>query len=515
MNKLDNNMPEGLIIIAHCVHAEISEKEILDALPDNLKTIPRNFIKISPIKIDIKEASNLNWDDISRKQVKEFDEKVKIKLDLNPNYTVVYAGFAPIPLIVHLGSLFSNWSKIICLFKHHEDHKWYYSFDTIKQLNYSDIKTEELNINADTLNLSVSISNKVSKESLEGLSIDSVGAEISFGLTNPDYDILSSQRDLADFANKTHEILKSISENYPNVNRINLFASLPVACAFIFGSKIQPNVHPLIQTFQYNRTEIPNYEAAILVNTDYENIDYKKVLLVVATEIEAKELLKQSKSYGKKPQPNDSYEKLIIWNLGRINNSELLMVKTGNMGSGGPAGATLTIGDAIKKISPDFVIMPGIAFGLKQNSQEIGTVLTSKQIEPYELMKVKEDNIEIKRSDTIPASIHLLSRFENAALQYDGDIRFGQVLSGEKLVDNKLLVEKFILKYPEAIGGEMEGAGLVSACHREEVDWLLIKGVCDWGYDKNAAGIDKEKDQELAIRNVCDFLFYTIMNFKL
>jgi nucleoside phosphorylase len=514
MNKIDNDLPEGLIIIAHCVHAEISEKEILDALPENLKTIPRDFIKISPVKIDIKDASKLNWNDISRNQVKEFDEKVKTKLEQKPNYTVVYAGFAPIPLIIHLGSLFNNWSKIICLFKHHEDHKWHYSFDTKKELNYSEIKTEELITNKDTLNLCLSISNKISKESLKGLDKENIGVEINFGLNKPDYDIISNQKDLKEFADKTHKVLKSITENYPNINKINLFASLPVSCAFIFGSKIQPNVHPLIQTFQYNRNETPNYETAILVNTNYENVDYKKVLLVVATEIEAKELLKKSKSYGNTPSTIDSFDKLIIWNLGRINNSELQMVKTGNMGSGGPAGATLTIVDAIKKISPHFVIMPGIAFGLKEKSQEIGTVLISKQIEPYELTKVKED-VEIKRSDKIPGSIHLLSRFENSALLYEGDISFGQVLSGEKLSDNKSLVEKFILQYPEAIGGEMEGAGLVSACHREGVDWLLIKGVCDWGYDKNATSIDKEKDQELAIRNACDFLYYTLMNFKL
>src|ERR1035437_2061503 len=156
---------EGLIIISHPVHAEISEKECIDALPEKYKSIPRKFIEICPIKLDLKHASELNWEDLAHKQVKEFNEKVKPELVKFPNYSIVYAGFAPIPLIIHLRSLFNNWSKIICLFRNHMDQKWYYSFTSIKKPVYGNIETKEICDSGEIINLRLSISNKVSKES--------------------------------------------------------------------------------------------------------------------------------------------------------------------------------------------------------------------------------------------------------------------------------------------------------------------------------------------------------------
>ncbi len=67
-------------------------------------------------------------------------------------------------------------------------------------------------------------------------------------------------------------------------------------------------------------------------------------------------------------------------------------------------------------------------------------------------------------------------------------------------------------RFPEAIGGEMEGTGLQSSCHRDKIEWILIKGICDWGYDKQSE--DKQKNQELAINNVCAYLIYTLSNFE-
>ena len=59
-------------------------------------------------------------------------------------------------------------------------------------------------------------------------------------------------------------------------------------------------------------------------------------------------------------------------------------------------------------------------------------------------------------------------------------VRFGLVLSGEKLVDNLAFRQELLEFEPEAIGGEMEGAGLYTACQDRQVDWILVKAICDW-----------------------------------
>jgi hypothetical protein len=57
-------------------------------------------------------------------------------------------------------------------------------------------------------------------------------------------------------------------------------------------------------------------------------------------------------------------------------------------------------------------------------------------------------------------------------------------LSGEKLIDDPDFKAELFDQYPQAIGGEMEGAGLVAAALRGGVPWLLVKAVCDWGDGK-------------------------------
>jgi nucleoside phosphorylase len=244
-----------------------------------------------------------------------------------------------------------------------------------------------------------------------------------------------------------------------------------------------------------------------------ENVDSnKKILIVVATPLEAKMVLSQIKKNGHKPIP-ETINKMVFWHLGKINGSSLIMQKTTTMGSSGVGGSSLSVQDALNIIKPDAVVMLGIAFGLNKDKQKIGTVLVSKQIECYELSKIKENSV-IQRADKIPASHSLVNMFENAEFDFDQcDLEFGLMVSGEKLVDNEEFVNRLKKTYPEAIGGEMEGEGLRSACHRNGVDWILMKGICDWGFNKNTPS--KKDDQKLAISNACDFLLYTLKRFNI
>lgn len=38
----------------------------------------------------------------------------------------------------------------------------------------------------------------------------------------------------------------------------------------------------------------------------------------------------------------------------------------------------------------------------------------------------------------------------------------------------------------DVVGGEMEGSGIYFACDREKIPCIVIKGICDWGVNKNA-----------------------------
>ncbi len=72
-------------------------------------------------------------------------------------------------------------------------------------------------------------------------------------------------------------------------------------------------------------------------------------------------------------------------------------------------------------------------------------------------------------------------------------MRKGKLLSGSKLLDNADEKKELMARYPEAIGGEMEAAGIWAAAARNHTEWAIVKGVCDWADGK------KHKDyQEMA-----------------
>jgi nucleoside phosphorylase len=160
------------------------------------------------------------------------------------------------------------------------------------------------------------------------------------------------------------------------------------------------------------------------------------------------------------------------------------------MGSGGERGSTLATPEAIRTWQPKAIIMPGIAFGKDPRKQKMADVLVASQIIPYEKQRVGTDKT-IFRDPIPPSDATLQNRFENALDWHfkrpDGQpcaLRHGQILSGDKLVDDLKFRTFLFDNFPEAIGGEMEGAGLAAAAGRLKVPWILVKAICDWGDGK-------------------------------
>ena len=113
------------------------------------------------------------------------------------------------------------------------------------------------------------------------------------------------------------------------------------------------------------------------------------------------------------------------------------------------------------------------------------------------------------RGDRPHASPWLLNHLKSAELLWEGaHVRFGLVLSGEKLVDNLDFRQQLKGFASEAIGGEMEGAGLYVACQDQKVDWLLVKGICDWADGHKA--LDKDERQATAASNATAFVLHAL-----
>jgi radical SAM protein with 4Fe4S-binding SPASM domain len=230
------------------------------------------------------------------------------------------------------------------------------------------------------------------------------------------------------------------------------------------------------------------------------------ILIVTVTKVESKAVMHVFKEFtGKDPIPMQVGDR-IYHDLGKINNQVVFMALS-EMGSSGLGGSQETVRKGIEALKPNSVIMIGIAFGINEHKQAIGDILVSQQLWLYDLQRVGKEIIP--RGDKPHASTRLINLFQSADLYWDeAKVRFGLILTGAKLVDNMDYRDQLKQFEPEAIGGEMEGAGLYVACQDSKVDWILVKAICDWA-DGNK-GQDKDQRQQLAAHNAASFVLHTL-----
>ena len=232
--------------------------------------------------------------------------------------------------------------------------------------------------------------------------------------------------------------------------------------------------------------------------------DMKNVLYVVATPTELKKVADYYKSKGIKLFPITK-ESHTYWDLGIIRHNHVFLVKC-EMGAKKPNASILTINDAIKYLNPDYIVMVGIAFALKEDKLKIGDVMVATELQDYGSIKKSNGEI-IERGLRVAADKTLLDRFTNAIVNWSGaDIRFGLMITNDVLIDDKSFVEELRSRFPDAMGGEMEGCGLLA---NYQTPWILVKAVCDYGYHKG------DEAQVNAALNAIKYVDYVLNEFDL
>ena len=183
-----------------------------------------------------------------------------------------------------------------------------------------------------------------------------------------------------------------------------------------------------------------------------------------------------------------------------------------------PGGSTLTTQSLIEHLAPDYVILTGICYGLRDGEHQLGDVLVGNQLRTIDHRKVTDVAVdpgrirvdEIPRGDRVRPSGLLLSRCQAATATWSRppDVYFGPVLSGSMLLDSAELRSAIADREPEAIGGEMEGAGVYAAAARHKTDWIVVKAISDWGFHKEHAGHPEQR--RIAAENAARFVVHVL-----
>lgn len=241
------------------------------------------------------------------------------------------------------------------------------------------------------------------------------------------------------------------------------------------------------------------------IEMDFEEMPtIKTILYVVATPTELKKVTDFYKEKGVKLS-RISEKSHTYWDLGIIRGNHIFLVKC-EMGAKKPNASILTIDHAVDYLKPDYIIMVGIAFALKENKLNMGDVMVATELMDYGSIKMS-DSRTIERGNRIAADKTLLDRFTNAIVDWNGvDIRFGLVITNDVLSDDENYVKELRERFPDAIGGEMEGCGLLA---NYQTPWIMVKAVCDYGYHKG------DENQGDAAMNAIRYVDYVLTEFDL
>jgi len=223
-----------------------------------------------------------------------------------------------------------------------------------------------------------------------------------------------------------------------------------------------------------------------------------RYLIFTATDVEDSELHSVMKARGFSDPVVEHHDKFTCLTRFRADIGRVFHVRT-SAGSGGASGAMIMGNIAIEELKPQFVISLGICFGMDESKQKLCDVVVSEMIHDYEKKRVSDLRPE-DRGATREAGPTLLSRARAQRAIWDAfPVHVGVVASGEKLVDDRDFRDKLKLSQPIPIAGDMEAWGLSAVCHSAKVEFIMVKGICDWGFEK-----DKSKQQKAA-ENACAF----------
>ena len=204
-----------------------------------------------------------------------------------------------------------------------------------------------------------------------------------------------------------------------------------------------------------------------------------RILLVVATDVEREAVLQRAPASASL----DFSAGHPVYRLGVIGGVEVLLAQCGP-GVTSPVSTAYSVPELIADWQPRYVILLGICFGLREDEQRLGDVIVARQLQVINLRVGAAETRD--RGDFITAGHRLVERFTVSVPPPGVHVWPGVLLSWDVLVDFAPLRAALKVRYPDALGGEMEGAGVYAASVRAGVEWIVVKGICDWGWNKTA-----------------------------
>ncbi|CAB4010928.1 5 -methylthioadenosine S-adenosylhomocysteine nucleosidase-like isoform X16 [Paramuricea clavata] len=163
----------------------------------------------------------------------------------------------------------------------------------------------------------------------------------------------------------------------------------------------------------------------------------------------------------------------------------------------GPTEAVIAVKNAADILHPKVILFVGICASMKPTKAKLGDVVISAKLATYGDKKVRADGIVEYRGTKAKVSRYMARLILHAADGWEAPLqdqsslkvevhRDAVMLSGPELIDNLERRQELLNHFRDALGLEMEGAGLYAAARDLGIEWAVIKAVSDFGDGSNS-----------------------------
>lgn len=221
-------------------------------------------------------------------------------------------------------------------------------------------------------------------------------------------------------------------------------------------------------------------------------------VIITALEEERVAMLSKLRGYKKLDKKSDDiYTYYYAEVKSQRNDGAIYQVIVGCPINMGPINATALSVTLVKRWNPQFVLLVGIACGVK-GEVNYGDVMIATQVADYTLAKQINGKREV-RWDVFPSGSSLLDSANNIDSKWVNQIRQsrpslgnvakvkGVIASGGDVISDDEVIKSYSDSWPKLIGIEMESGGVAAGVHQtpERPEFLMIKSVSDFGKDKH------------------------------
>jgi len=178
--------------------------------------------------------------------------------------------------------------------------------------------------------------------------------------------------------------------------------------------------------------------------------------------------------------------------FGNVANDQDSKMKIGLMRCDeGPGSSLITVKNAITALQPKAAISVGYCSGLKETETKLGDVVVAAKLTTY-APKIVLDGQEQSTGTRSLVGRGFLQLIRHVADGWEAPLTYPEarevkvhssceILSGPEKISANRRRDELVQLYPQAMAVEMEGEGLCAAAFDHGIEWLVVKGIADFG----------------------------------